>query len=437
MSDATPGSLQQIASCVGGYDPDAMPIAQAREFIARLVPKVQTVETLALRSALGRVLARDIVSGIDVPAHDNSAMDGYALRGADIAAEGPTRLRVAGSGFAGQRERAVAGAGECVRIMTGAVMPDGLDTVVPQEFVTVEGVGAGRHVTIPAGAVLAGANRRRAGEDLRRGEPALAAGRVLRPADLGMLASLGQAEVPVWRRLRVAFFSTGNELRSVGEPLDPGCVYDSNRYTLWAMLQRLGVESIDMGVVRDDPAALKAAFARAARDADAVITSGGVSVGEADHTRAVIGELGDVLFWHIAMRPGRPMAIGRIRGDRPDGEAAILFGLPGNPVAVMVTFYALVRDALLAMGGASPAPLPMLRAVAVDRIRKRPGRTEYQRGIVAQADDGRWQVRLTGAQGSGILRSMSEANGLVVLAHGRGEIAAGETVDVLPFDGLV
>jgi molybdopterin molybdotransferase len=434
MTETTtlPPSLQEIASCVSGYDPNALPVAQAQEFIARLVPRVQAVEKLALRSALGRVLAHDLTSAINVPSHDNSAMDGYALRGADLAAEAPTVLRVAGSGFAGQADIASARPGECVRIMTGAVMPAGLDTVVPQEFVKVDG----DRVHIPAGVVRSGDNRRLAGEDLAVGDIALAAGRVLRPADIGMLASLGQAEVLVRRRLRVAFFSTGDELRSIGEPLDAGCVYDSNRYTLWAMLQRLGVvELIDMGVVRDDPDALRAAFASAALDADAVITSGGVSVGEADHTKQVMAELGDVLFWRIAMRPGRPMAIGRIASG---GHQAMLFGLPGNPVAVMVTFYALVRDALLAMSGVNAPPMPLLRAASSEAIRKKPGRTEYQRGIVTRAaDSGEWQVRITGSQGSGILRSMSEANGLVVLHHAQGNVAAGELVDVLPFDALI
>lgn len=426
-----PPSLQQIASCVAGYDPTSLPVAQAQEFIARLVPRVQAIEMVALRSALGRVLARDIVSAIDVPAHDNSAMDGYALRGSDLAADGDTLLTVAGSGFAGQLDLAIAAPGQCVRIMTGAVMPAGLDTVVPQEFTTL----AGDRVAIPAGVVRSGDNRRLAGEDLARGEAALKAGRLLRPADLGMLASLGQAEVPVFRRLRVAFFSTGDELRSIGEALPAGCVYDSNRYTLWGMLARLGVEIVDLGVVRDDPIALEAAFRAAARDADAVITSGGVSVGEADHTKMVMAKLGDVLFWRIAMRPGRPMAIGRIETD---GRRAILFGLPGNPVAVMVTFYALVRDALLAMSGTQAPPLPLLRAASLTRLRKKPGRTEYQRGIVSRAADGSgWEVRITGSQGSGILRSMSEANGLVVLHHAQGDVAAGELVDVLPFDGLV
>ncbi|HOB94534.1 MAG TPA: molybdopterin molybdotransferase MoeA [Aquabacterium sp.] len=424
-------TLAEIAAQVAGYDPNALPVAQAQDFIARLVPRVQAVESLAIRSALGRVLARDIVSTIDVPAHDNSAMDGYALRSADLAADGDTLITIAGTALAGEQFAGAVGPGQGVRIMTGAVMPAGCDTVVPQEFTRTEADG---RVRIPAGTVTAGDNRRLAGEDLARGEVALAAGRILTPADLGLLASLGQAEVPVFRRLRVAFFSTGDELRSIGEPLDTGCVYDSNRYTIWGMLQRLGVELIDMGVVRDDPAALREAFTRAAASADAVITSGGVSVGEADHTKQVMRDLGEVLFWKIAMRPGRPMAIGRI-GE--PGHQAMLFGLPGNPVAVMVTFYAFVRDALLAMAGATPQPLPLLRAVSTEALRKKPGRTEYQRGIVSQASDGRWQVQITGAQGSGILRSMSQANGMVVLHHGQGNVAAGDLVDVIPFNGLI
>lgn len=437
---ALPPSLQEIASCVAGYDPQALPVAQAQEFIARLVNPVQAVEFRPVRDALGRVLARDIVSAIDVPAHDNSAMDGYALRGSELRADATTRLRIVGGGLAGRNFDGEVPVAACVRITTGAVMPAGLDTVVPQEFTQIDG----EHVLVPPGLLRTGDNRRLAGEDLARGEAALTAGRLLRPADLGLLASLGLAEVPLRRRLRVAFFSTGDELRSIGEPLDPGCVYDSNRYTVWGMLQRLGVQAIDLGVVRDDPAALREAFTQAAACADAVITSGGVSVGEADHTKRVMAELGEVLFWRIAMRPGRPMAIGRIGtlagaegriGD--SGHQAILFGLPGNPVAVMVTFYAFVRDALWRMAGATPQPLPLLRAACVAAMRKKPGRTEYQRGIVSQAADGSWQVAITGAQGSGILRSMSQANGMVLLHHAQGDVAAGEPVDVLPFDGLV
>jgi molybdopterin molybdotransferase len=432
-------SLQDIASCIAGYDPNALPVPQAQEFIARLVPSVDTIEQVAIRSALGRVLARDLVSPLDVPVHDNSAMDGYALRGAELAASGDTRLRVAGTGLAGARFSGDVPASHAVRITTGAVMPAGLDTVVPQEFTRSEGDA----VIVPAGVVRTGDNRRLAGEDLARGEPALTRGRRITPADLGMIASLGIAEVPVFRRLRVAFFSTGDELRSIGEPLPEGCVYDSNRYTIWGMLQRLGVDIVDMGVVRDDPAALETAFRSAAANADAVITSGGVSVGEADHTKKVMAALGEVLFWRIAMRPGRPMAIGRIGGRSEhgriagQGREAVLFGLPGNPVAVMVTFYAFVRGALLQMAGAANEPLPLLRARCRTPMRKKPGRTEYQRGIVTRAADGRWDVVVTGAQGSGILRSMSQANGMVLLHHQQGSVEAGDEVDVMPFEGLL
>jgi molybdopterin molybdotransferase len=267
---------------------------------------------------------------------------------------------------------------------------------------------------------------------LKAGSAALKAGRIIRPADLGLCASLGFAEIPVQRRLRVAFFSTGDELRSIGEPLGEGCVYDSNRYTIYGMLQRLGCEIIDMGVVRDSPEALEDALRTACENADAIITSGGVSVGAADYTKQVMAQLGDVTFWKVGMRPGRPLAFGRVTSN---GRSAFLFGLPGNPVAVMVSFYFFARDALLQMMGAN-APLPLLQARSSEAIRKKPGRTEYQRGIITRGADGAPEVRLTGAQGSGILRSMSEANCMVVLHDEQGSVAAGDMVDILPFEGL-
>src|SRR5690606_18404817 len=271
--------------------------------------------------------------------------------------------------------------------------------------------------------------------DLATGSVALAKGRILRPADLGLLASLGVAEVPVQRRLRVAFFSTGDELRSVGEPLDEGCVYDSNRYTLYGMLTRLGCDIIDMGVIRDEPETMKAAFRTACENADAIITSGGVSVGAADYTKQMMAELGDVQFWKLGMRPGRPMAFGRIASN---DKSAFLFGLPGNPVAVMVTFYFFARQALLHMMGASAVePLPLMKVRSGVAIRKRPGRTEFQRGILSVGTDGQQEVRITGAQGSGILRSMAEANCIVVLNHDSAAVQAGDMVDVILFNGLI
>ncbi len=427
---ARPQSLREIASCIGGYDPASLPVAAAQQFIARLVAPVEAVEQLALRSALGRVLAHDVVSAIAVPAHDNSAMDGYALRGADLTTGAESRLPVVGSGFAGSVVRRPGGRGQCVRIMTGAPMPAGLDTVVPQEFVRCDG----DLVVLPAGIVRRRRQPPPRGRGPRhrrgraRGGPPAASGRP-RPAGVARPRRGGGR-----RRLRVAFFSTGDELRSVGEPLDAGCVYDSNRYTLWAMLQRLGVEVIDLGVVRDRAERAGRGLPHRRRVADAVITSGGVSVGEADHTKQVMAELGDVLFWRVAMRPGRPLAIGRIDSA---GRSAVLFGLPGNPVAVMITFYALVRDALLAMSGAAAQTLPLLRAASVGAVPQEAGANRVPARHRRTGTDGGWQVRTTGAQGSGILRSMSEANGLIVLHHSQGHVAAGELVDVLPFDGLV
>ena len=418
-----------MASCINGYDPDALRVQDAQRIIRDFVQPVRAVEMVALRSSLGRVLARDLVSPINVPAHDNSAMDGYALRGADLPLEGTVTLKVVGVAYAGKPLDITPGPGECVRIMTGGVMPAGCDSVLPQEFAesTTDDT-----VTLRAGAIRPGDNRRLAGEDLKAGSAALKAGRVIRPADLGLCASLGFAEIPVQRRLRVAFFSTGDELRSIGETLDEGCVYDSNRYTIYGMLARLGCEIIDMGVVRDSPEALEEALRTACENADAIITSGGVSVGAADYTKQVMAELGDVTFWKIGMRPGRPLAFGRVSSN---GRSAFLFGLPGNPVAVMVSFYFFAREALLRMMGAE-APLPLLRARSIEAIRKKPGRTEYQRGIVARGADGEPEVRITGSQGSGILRSMSEANCMVVLHDGQGSVAAGEMVDILPFEGL-
>lgn len=408
-------------------------IAEARKRIHAQLHKVAETETLNLFDALGRVLAEDVVSPIDVPGHDNSAMDGWALRGSDLPTSGAVSLRETGAALAGQAWDGVVGPGECVRITTGAVMPAGCDTVIPQELAE-SGKGT---VTIPPGVLRPGDNRRKRGEDLALGKTALAAGRVLRPSDLGLLASLGIARVQVRRRLRVAIFSTGDELCAPGQPLAPGCVYDSNRYTLHGMLQRLGCQVIDLGHVHDDAAALEAAFARACVEADAVITSGGVSVGEADFTKQVMARLGNVDFWRIEMRPGRPMAFGRICGALNAEQPACLFGLPGNPVAVMVTFYFLVRDALLQMMGAVEPALPLLRVPTATAMRKKQGRTEYQRGVLARDASGKLQVRVTGSQGSGILRSMSEANCMIVLGHEQGDVAAGEEVDVLVFDGLV
>ena len=418
-------SIADIAAALQGYDPQALSVEQVGAFLRELVTPVSEVRHVGVFDALDAVLAQDIVSPISVPPHDNSAMDGFAFDSQHLG-EGELSLQIVGTALAGQAWQGQTGPGECVKITTGAIMPAGLDTVVPLEFTTVEGT----QVRFPSNAVRAGDNRRLMGEDLMQGQAALRAGTRLGPAALGLIASLGLQEVPVRRRLRVAYFSTGDEILSLGQSPREGAVYDSNRYTVFGLLKRMGCEVIDMGVVRDDPALLETAFREAATQADAIITSGGVSVGEADFTKAMMKKLGDVAFWRIAMRPGRPMAVGRI------GQS-VLFGLPGNPVAVMVTFLAFVRPALLRMMGATETAVPMLQAKSLENLRKKAGRTEYQRGIVSQDTQGQWVVRTTGNQGSGVLRSMVEANGLIVLHHQQGDVQVGDTVDVMMFEGVI
>jgi molybdopterin molybdotransferase len=352
-------------------------------------------------------------------------MDGFALDGAQLNVMQALTLKVVGTALAGKAWQGSVNAGECVKIMTGAIMPNGLNTVIPQELCKMRGKDT---IEIPAGLLKSGDNRRLCGEDIMQGQPALLKGASITPAAAGLLASLGVPHVSVVRRLRVAYFSTGDEILSLGETPREGAIYDSNRYTVHGMLQALGCEMIDMGVVKDDPALLEQAFNKAAEQADAIITSGGVSVGEADFTKAMMKKLGDVVFWKIAMRPGRPMAVGRIQeGER----SAVLFGLPGNPVAVMVTFLAFVKPALLKMMGSTEAPLPLLRARTQEVLRKKPGRTEYQRGIVSRNAEGELQVITTGNQGSGVLSSMVQANALIVLSHQQGTAQLGDWVDVL------
>ena len=377
-------------------------------------------------------------------------MDGYAFDGAQLGAAATLRLKVVGTALAGKAWGGRVVAGESLRIMTGAIMPAGLDTVVPQEFTQVQG----DMVSFPASNLQPGDNRRKLGEDLMQGQPALQQGELLTPAALGLVASLGIKVVPVYRRVKVVYFSTGDEILSLGEPAREGAVYDSNRYTVFGLLKRLGCEVIDMGVVRDHPESLEAAFVRAALCSDAIITSGGVSVGEADYTKAMMKKLGDVAFWRIAMRPGRPMAVGHIFREKlasspyltidsssetesSFNDSAVLFGLPGNPVAVMVTFLAFVRPALLRMMGCTASAPPLLKAHSQEVIRKKPGRTEYQRGTVSTAPDGTLQVKTTGNQGSGVLSSMVQANGLILLHHHQGQVSIGELVDVMMFDGVV
>jgi molybdopterin molybdotransferase len=399
--------------------------AEARSRMLAEVTPICGHEFLPVRSTLGRILAADIIAPHDVPAHDNSAMDGYAVCFDSLASEGETRLTVVGTAFAGNAFSGLVGKGQAVRIMTGAVLPAGADTVVVQEVTRVEEAA----VWIPAGQRL-GQNTRRAGEDLAHGQVALPAGKQIGPAELGLIASLGIAEVDVKRRLRVAFFSTGDELASIGNPLAPGQIYDSNRYTLHGLLSRLGADIIDMGVVPDQPAALEATLVEAAQIADAIITTGGVSVGEADFIKEILAKLGQVNFWKLNIKPGRPMAFGKIGN-------AWLFGLPGNPVAVMVSYTQFALDALLRLSGLDPVPeRPLLTVNAANAIKKQAGRREYLRGQIVTVD-GCWQVKTTGNQGSGVLRSMSEASCFVILPEDCAGVQAGDNVQVQLFDGLL
>lgn len=415
-----------LSSCASDYDPDAMTVAGAREFIQKFLTPITGTERVAIRSALSRIVAEEILSPFDVPAHDNSAMDGYAVRFEDLRQDAKVKLKLIGTAFAGSPYAGEMRPGQAVRIMTGATIPSGADTIVMQE-----------HAAAAAGLVeigqghRKGQNLRRAGEDIKAGNCVLKRGHWLRPAELGVLSSLGIAEVPVFRRLRVAFFSTGDELRSIGEPLEAGQIYDSNRYTLHGMLSRLGVDVVDMGVVRDDPELLERAFVEASTIADVVITSGGVSVGEADYVKELLSRLGEVVFWKIAMKPGRPLAYGKI------GKAHF-FGLPGNPVSVMVTFYQFVQDALWRLMGRAEVPMAStVQAVCTTPLKKAPGRTEFQRGVLFRESDGKLSVRVTGEQGSGILRSMSEANCFLILPEAQGNVAAGSIVEVQLMEGLV
>jgi molybdopterin molybdotransferase len=444
-------TLADIADSLAGYDPQALPADAVQAFLTQLAQPLTHSEPVALMQALDRVLAQDVVSPIDVPAHDNSAMDGYAFAGAALDTAADTlALHCVGTAMAGRAWQGTVLPGQCVHVMTGALMPEGLDTVVPQEFTQIDG----DVVYFSSRILRLGDNRRLRGEDLCQGRASLLKGELLTPASLGLAASLGLETLEVWRRLKVAYFSTGDEILSLGQAPREGTVFDSNRYTVLGLLRRLGCEVLDLGVVRDDPAALRAAFVQAAAQADAIITSGGVSVGEADHTKAMMRELGDVAFWRIAMRPGRPMAVGRLfaaklasseketsaehsQNKSNDGRPVVLFGLPGNPVAVMVTFLAFVRPALQRMMGMTPRPQPLLQARSLERLRKKPGRTEYQRGLVRHGPDGTLEVAATGNQGSGVLSSMVQANGLIVLHHEQGNVEPGDRVDVMMFDGAM
>ena len=413
--------IETATSCASPFEEDALSVADAQLHILDQITPLADKQKRPLRDCLGKVLAEPVISPSNVPGHTNSAMDGYALSGASLPADNIETFRVVGKAMAGVAFKGECGAGECVRIMTGAMMPASTDTVVMQEQVEVlddvsVNIGSGHRT---------GQNVRQAGEDIAKGEPVFDIGHKVSAADLGILASFGIAELAVKRRLRVAFFSTGDELRSVGETLTDGQIYDSNRYTLYGMLTQSGVDIIDLGVIPDVPERIHEAFESAASMADVVITSGGVSVGEADYIKPTLRKMGDMNFRKIAMKPGRPLTYGQLGN-------AHFFGLPGNPVAVMVTFLQFVKPALHKLSGQLATPRLRFKARCKDAIRKRPGRTEFQRGIYSQGDDGELEVQLTGRQGSGILRSMSLANCFIVLSDEQSDVSVGDWVQLEP-----
>ncbi len=406
--------------------PGTLTVEQARERILALVSPVTETRSLPLFEALGHVLAENVVSPVNVPPHRNSAMDGYAVRAADLPAEGTARLAVVGSAWAGRPWPGEVAPGQCVRIMTGAEVPAGADTVIMQEHTEREG----DEIVIASGH-QPGQNVRQPGEDIRAGDTVLEAGQRLRAAELALLASLGVPEVMVHRKPKVAFFSTGDELVAPGGTLGPGQIYDSNRYAIYGMLRELGVELLDLGVIPDTREAVEQAFHDAAAQADAIVTSGGVSVGDADYVKETLDRLGKVDFWKIAMKPGKPLAFGEVEG-------ACFFGLPGNPVSTLVTFYQFARPALRRLMGERDIPAPLtIRVPAAEPLKKRPGRTDFQRGILERDAEGELVVRSVGQQASHILSGMSRANCFIVLPRESGGVDAGTLVDVQPFEGVL
>ncbi|MDJ0778973.1 MAG: molybdopterin molybdotransferase MoeA [Gammaproteobacteria bacterium] len=415
--------IESQPSCADPFDPSSIPLDEALRRIAERVQPVHACERLPIRECLGRVNNEAVKSPHDIPPHANSAMDGFALAHASLAADGITELDEIGTAYAGKPFDGEVGSGQCVRIMTGALVPPGSDTVVMQEQAEV---GADGRIRVDANH-RSGENIRRAGEDIARGDIVLDAGARLNPADLGVLASLGIGQLQVKRKPVVAFFSTGDELVSIGEPLEPGKIYDSNRYTLHGMLARMGVDMIDLGVVPDEPDAMRATLADAAARADLILSTGGVSVGEADYIKPALAEIGTTEFWKIAIKPGRPLTLGQI-------GASIFMGLPGNPVAVMVTFSQFVVPAIQLLAGTEIRRPALFRARALDAMRKKPGRYEFQRGIATQDESGAWQVGKTGKQGSGILTSMARANCFIVLPDANDGVEPGDEVDIQFFD---
>lgn len=410
-------------SCADPFDPNSISLAEALARIEQRVLPVHACERLPIRECLDRVNNEAVQSPHNVPPCPNSAMDGFAISIESLAADGITEFEEIGTAYAGKPFEGSCARGQCVRIMTGALIPEGTDAVVMQEQAEI---GDSSKVRIDSDHRV-GENIRDAGEDIEQGATVIEAGVRLNPADLGVLASLGLSQLQVKRKPVVAFFSTGDELVSVGEPLEPGKIYDSNRYSLHGMLSRLAVDIVDLGVVRDDLESMREVLTRASTRADLIISTGGVSVGEADYIKPALEELGTTEFWKIAIKPGRPLTFGQI-------GASIFMGLPGNPVAVMVTFSQFVVPAIEVLSGARPRRPALFRAHALEAMRKKPGRYEFQRGIATLDENNQWQVAKTGKQGSGILTSMSRANCFIVLPDDNAGVAAGDEVSIQFFD---
>jgi len=410
-------------SCADPNDPQSITVDTALASIAQQVAVIGDCEQLPIRDCLERINYAQIESPINVPAHANSAMDGFAIAFSGLSKEGISEVEEIGTAYAGIEFEGACGKNQCIRIMTGAVIPEGTDTVIMQEQAEVDGQGK---VRIDASHRL-GENVRYAGEDVAEGQVILEPGACINPANLGVLASLGIAELKVYRKPVVAFFSTGDELVSLGQPLEKGKIYDSNRYTLFGLLSRLPVDILDLGVIKDNPESIRNTLLEAAEKADLIITTGGVSVGDADYIKAVLAEIGNINFWKIAIKPGRPLTFGKI-------EDSLFMGLPGNPVAVMVTFSQFVIPALQQLSGASISPPTRLKATSQDKLRKLPGRQEIQRGIASRDHNNNWQVGKTGKQGSGILSSMSKANCFILLPEDNAGVEPGDAVDIQLFD---
>ncbi|MBY7976386.1 molybdopterin molybdotransferase MoeA [Vibrio fluvialis] len=404
--------------------PGLMPIEDALDKMLSRIAPIQTTLTLPLAEALGFVLAEDILSPINVPPFDNSAMDGYAVRRAELATQTP--LPVAGKSFAGQPFDGEWPAMSCARIMTGAKIPDGCDAVIMQEQATVSEQG----VTFSHTDVKQNDNIRPTGDDIHQGDVVLSKGARLTPRDIPMIATLGVANVTVYHKPKVAFFSTGDELKPLGQPLDEGQIYDSNRYGIKPLIENFGCEAIDLGIIPDCPETLKATFEKAQSLADVVVTSGGVSVGEADYTKDILEQLGQIGFWKLAIKPGKPFAFGEL-------ENAWFCGLPGNPVSAVLTMYVLVQPMLAKLSGHTEWTAPeSIPAITRTTFKKVPGRTDYQRGIY-RIENGQFVVETTGNQSSGAFRSMSLANCFVVLERERGRVEAGETVNIQLFNATL